>query len=128
MDRGSTVSVVRVHASPDPEALDRVRSRLASFDEVDEVVVSPGELVGDTVEVLVAGELDVMREGEIRAAILEEIDLPTTPPAARRTVLDEIARLEAEIASLRTRVGAEEATRSGALHVSATHDHATVEP
>lgn len=95
-------ALLRVHASPDPPALDRVRARLAAFSDVGAIVVVPGELVGDTVEVEVSGDPSPMREGEIRAAVLEAIEAPDRA----ETVEAAIVRLEAELATLRERIDA----------------------
>lgn len=96
------MTVVRVHASPDTAGIDRVRKALARFKVVSLAIV-PGELVGDTVEITVAGDCSPMHEGEIRAAVLEAIE--TVPPPAGETVAQAIARLERELAALRAQVG-----------------------
>lgn len=104
------MSVVRVHASPDPPGLARVRARLEEIEGVVGVTLTPGDLVGDTVEVELVEGVDPIREGEIRRLVLHAIE---HPPAREETVAEGIARLETELALLRARLDPGEGPASG---------------
>jgi hypothetical protein len=82
--------VVRVYVDPpDVETMGRLRARLGDDDDVRFV-----DATGTAVEVLLDGDdEDAVREGEVRAAVLEEVnrvDDPLVELAARVALLEAI--------------------------------------